>query len=264
MLKKPEFLGPDHAAKFKYQSMAHAYQYRPSYSDEVFDTLGGLLQDTPRNVLDAGCGPGKIVLGLVERVDRIDAVDFSQAMIDEGKALPGGNNSKINWICSAIEDAELFPPYALIVTGASLHWMDWNAVFPRFQKLLTKHGVLAIVEGDRPFNAPWKQAEKALIKTYSTNQNYQPYDMIEQFIHHGIFEKLGEKTTHPVSFTQSVGEYGESFHARESLCKDTMGSEAVQAFDAELTEILKPFSRGNVVTFEVCTRITWGFPLTTL
>jgi trans-aconitate methyltransferase len=259
-IKKPTFLGPDHAVKFKHQSVAAAYKHRPPYADEVFDTLGELVQDTPRNVLDAGCGPGKIALGLVDKVDRVDAVDFSQAMIDEGKARPGGENLKINWICAAIEDAELCPPYALIVAGASLHWMDWTKVFPIFQESLTKNGVLAIVEGDLPFNAPWKSAEKTLIKKYSTNQEYRPYDMIEELIQHKLFEKIGEKTTHPGTFTQTLDAYVESFHSRESLCKEAMGPETVQAFDAELIEIVKPFSKGDVVTFEVCTRITWGCP----
>lgn len=39
MLKKPEFLGSNHADKFKQHSMAHTYQYRPPYSGEVAELM---------------------------------------------------------------------------------------------------------------------------------------------------------------------------------------------------------------------------------
>ena len=62
--------------------MAANYRFRPDHSSEVYDTLSGLLRGRPRTLLDAGCGPGKIGRGLVDRIDRADAVDPSEEKFD--------------------------------------------------------------------------------------------------------------------------------------------------------------------------------------
>src|SRR5439155_17899141 len=103
-----------------------AYRSRPPYPDELFEILAGLISDEPRVVLDAGCGTGEIARPLLGRVDRVDAVDFSPAMIERGRRSPGGDHPNLRWIVGRAEDVPLAPPYALITAGASLHWMDWE------------------------------------------------------------------------------------------------------------------------------------------
>ena len=84
MLPKPEHLGPAYAAQFQDQSVVAAYRFRPPYPDEVFRILADLITDEPRVVLDAGCGDGAIARHLVEQVERIDAIDLSRVMIEQG------------------------------------------------------------------------------------------------------------------------------------------------------------------------------------
>jgi predicted TPR repeat methyltransferase len=81
MQPKPTHLGPAYSAMFRDQSVADAYPHRPPYPAAVFDTLAELITDTPRAILDVGCGTGDIARPLVARVDRVDAVDISAAMI---------------------------------------------------------------------------------------------------------------------------------------------------------------------------------------
>src|SRR5690349_13494055 len=145
MRPKPEFWTPEAAAAFQHPSVARAYRYRPTYSAAVFAILADLVVDQPRHVLDAGCGTGLLARHLIERVDRVDAVDVSEEMIGQGKLLPGGNHPDLNWILGRAEDAPLHPPYSLITTGDSLHWMDWDVVMPRFARMLTPRGRLAVL-----------------------------------------------------------------------------------------------------------------------
>src|ERR1700685_262638 len=104
--------------------MAENYRFRPPYPVEVYDTLLELIRGHPRILLDAGCGTGKITLGLIDQIDRADAVDPSDAMLRVARSLPGAANTKIRWIHAAIEDAPLDSPYGLIVAASSIHWMD--------------------------------------------------------------------------------------------------------------------------------------------
>jgi ubiquinone/menaquinone biosynthesis C-methylase UbiE len=49
--------------------MAANYLARPPYSAQVYDTLLELIRGHPRTLLDAGCGTGKITLGLIDQIE---------------------------------------------------------------------------------------------------------------------------------------------------------------------------------------------------
>src|SRR5437763_15233141 len=98
MLPRPAHLTPDNAARFKDQSVVNFYPLRLPYPPQVFDILVDLLTDEPRAVLDVGAGTGAIACGLVRRVERVDAVDLSPAMIAKGRTLPDGDDPHLRWI----------------------------------------------------------------------------------------------------------------------------------------------------------------------
>ena len=51
-----------------------------------------MIADHPRTVLDLGCGTGYLARPLAPLVDRVDAIDISAAMIEEGKRLLGSDH----------------------------------------------------------------------------------------------------------------------------------------------------------------------------
>jgi SAM-dependent methyltransferase len=257
MLAKPKHLGPDYAAQFKDQSIVDAYQYRPPYPQEVFLILAGLVKETPRVVLDVGCGTGYIARHLVNYVDRVDAVDFSQAMIETGKKLPGGDHPHLNWIHGAVEEVPFMPPYGLVTAAQSLHWMEWAVVLPRFRQLLLPGGYLALIFKDI-MPPPWDIAIREIIGRYSTNKEYQPYDLLAELQSRGLFVKQGEKRTAPVWFRQSVDAYVESWHSRNGLSRDRMEPAAAAAFDEEVRSLITPFCPQGVIEAQLTGYIVWG------
>ncbi len=137
MQPKPENPRTYFANTFKDQRVVDAYRHRPPYPDEVFEILASLIIDEPRAVLDVGAGSGDIARKLVGFVERIDAVDFSQNMIERGKQLPNGDAPHLRWIYGKVEEVQLSPPYALITAGSSIHWLEWEKAFPLFRSVLT-------------------------------------------------------------------------------------------------------------------------------
>ena len=137
---KPRQYWNDYASRFKDRSLAETYELRPPYPAETYKILLSLLGEPRRKVLDVGCGPGKIARRLVNHVEGVDAVDFSQEMIRVGKSLSNGNHRNLRWIKGPVETVQLYPPYDMVTAGASIHWMEWNVVFPRFQEMLTTDG----------------------------------------------------------------------------------------------------------------------------
>src|SRR5215212_9706337 len=100
MQSKPSYLQPYYASQFKDHSIVQAYRHRAPYSPETFDILLRLIEEGggPRYMLDVGCGRGELARPMAALLDRVDAVDFSQAMLEHGKLLPGGDNPRLHWI----------------------------------------------------------------------------------------------------------------------------------------------------------------------
>jgi ubiquinone/menaquinone biosynthesis C-methylase UbiE len=258
MFQKPDYFASKHAEVFQHHSIAEAYQHRPPYSSEVFDTLAELMHGTPRRVLDIGSGTGNIARNLVEQVESIDAVDFSRSMIEQGKHLPNGNHPHLHWLYGRVEEVELNPPYALVTAGESLHWMDWPIVLPRFHELLNPGGYLAVVEQEAEPDR-WTLLSE-IIPHYTTNTGYHPYDMIEALEQQKLLHKVGEKKTAPVPFVQSIDDYIESYHSRSGFSRERMGTEQAQAFDDEAKKILLNIYRDGVIEMQVVGNIVWGIP----
>src|SRR5438876_1056721 len=96
---KPRGLGREYAEQFCDASVAAAYRHRPPYPRELFNILVRLIpdEDQPAIVLDVGCGRGEVARELAARarVERVDAIDLSPAMIERGRALAGGDHPRL-------------------------------------------------------------------------------------------------------------------------------------------------------------------------
>jgi len=261
MEPKPAHLGPHYGAAFEADSIARAYHMRPPYPLELFDTLLKLQPTGPRSVLDLGCGTGEVALGLLGRVDQIDAVDPSEAMLRVARARVGGDDPSIRWICAAAESFEFRGPYSLIVAAESLHWMDWEVVLPKVAQALSERASLALALGRSLEDVPWRAGLAALMDEYSTNREYRPYDLVAELTQRGLFREVGRHATRPVAFQQSIDDYVESFHTRNGFSRVRMRRESAAEFDSALRELVSRSCSAGIVVGETVARVVWGVPL---
>ena len=259
MIPKPKGLSPEYGTQFHDISVAQAYPARPPYPPELFELLLGLVQDTPATVLDLGCGTGDISRHLAQHINRIDAVDPSRAMITRGQMLPGGQHPHIQWIVSSAEDFSYPDTYALVITAESLHWMGWYTVLPRIHHCLAKQGRLAIVLGRSLRNELWMKEVGRLIAQYSTNREYETYDLLFELTRRNLFVPEQRVKTQPISFVQPVADYIESFHSRNGLSRERMGASAT-VFDEQLRTMITQYQPGPLLEFELVAEVVWGRP----
>ena len=268
MLPKPSHFSAEYGAWFKDADIVAAYPTRPPYPESVIRLLVTLCVDAPRTVLDVGCGPGDLARRLAPLVDRVDAVDFSAGMIEQGQRLPGGKAVNLRWILGAAEHAALAPPYALITAGESLHWMDWDVVLPRFGAALTTNGLLAIVE--REWSAPLPLRERLLeiFGRHSPVRDYRPVNLVQELEQRRLFTTLGRQHSETEPWQPSVDEYLESRHSQRGFSRTHMGQATAAAFDADIRQALEACCEQGVIELiggrlqlAIEATIVWGRPL---
>lgn len=224
----------------------------------MFDLLERLITDRPRTVLDLGAGEGSIARPLAERVDHVDALDISPAMIAAGQRLPGGQRANLRWITGAAETAPLGGPYALATAGASLHWMNWDTTLGRVRPVLTDGALLAIADRDYP-DVPWGADLLDIIRRHSRSESFDPrFSLAEAVAARGLLEITGQAATDPVPFRQPVADYIEQFHSTSSLAREWMTAAEAADFDRAVRQAVAPHVTGGTVEFTVVAQLTWG------
>ena len=250
------------AAVFGHAGVADAYRHRPPYPPEVFDILERIIADRPRRVLDLGAGDGALARPLAARVDHVDALDISAAMVEAGRRRPGGGRPNLRWIVGAAETAGLGGPYALVTAGASLHWMSWKPTLTRLAESMTGHAVLAIVEHG-PYDLPWRAELAEVIVRHSRSRGFDPsFSLPDALAAEGLLEITGRATTAPMSFRQPVESFVEQFHSTASLAREWMSAAEAAAFDQAVADVAAPYAAGGVLEMNVVAHLAWGRPTT--
>ncbi len=194
----------------------------------------------------------------------VDAVDPSAEMIRVGRGLPHGDDPKLHWTLGRVEEAELPGGYALAVAGASFHWFDADRALARLHDLLDPGAFLAVINGDHPWQSPWRDAEEVVMIDFVTRmQGRRPeWNRIEiedaRLLEHPLFEPHGEHVTAPAPVRQTVDDYVACQHSRATFTHEVMGPELADAFDAALRGVVEEYADSGSITYLCRTRIEWG------
>jgi ubiquinone/menaquinone biosynthesis C-methylase UbiE len=246
------------ALTFTRPDVATAYQHRPPYPAQVFGILEQLIVGRPRSVLDLGAGEGAIARPLAGRVEHVDALDISPAMIAAGRQRPGGQRPNLRWITGPAETAPLGGPYGLVTAGASLHWMPWEPTLSRLPPVLTDGALLAIVDQGAP-DVPWAAELEQIIGRHSRSTSYDPqFSLPDELAARGLLEITGRQATEPVPFRQAVPDYAEQFHSTSSLAREWMSAAEAAVFRQSVTDAVSPHAVDDIVTVPVVAQLAWG------
>ncbi len=126
--------------KDHFSPLASVYsEFRPTYPDTLLDYVAGLC--TRRELAwDCACGSGQATVGLVERYDRVVAVDASAKQIAAATPHP-----RISYREGRAEASGLAAESVdLVVVAQALHWFDLKRFYAEVQRVLRPGGVLAL------------------------------------------------------------------------------------------------------------------------
>ena len=208
------------------------------------------------HILDLGCGTGELARRLAPHAEAITAIDQSERMVIEAQALRGGNAPNITWIVGRVEDGLLSGPFSCALAAESFHWFDWHALWPRLVEWLPSSR-LVLVER-RELQSPWSDELASLIAAFSTNQDFEPYELLAELTSRRIVSVESRTVLGPDAFRQSIGDYITSIHSRNGFSRDRMSAEAARQFDAAVRAAVSPYVTDGTLALSVETRAAWG------
>jgi SAM-dependent methyltransferase len=259
---KPQGWAATYAAWFELSSVADRYHLRPPYPDQAIQRLAALVDPGARAVLDVGCGLGDLARPLAPLVDRVDAVDRSQAMVTNAQHMPGGSVENIRWMVDLVEEAPLRPPYGLVVCGDSIHWLNWEVALPLFARSLTPGGYLAVVQRHWLSESGLRDAVGPIYARHGANPDFMPLDPVEELQRRGLFERCEEFTTGAEPWRPTTDQLVDCHHSQNGFTLEKMSDP--DGFARELTGALMDCGRlGADGRFDLTVHatITWGRPL---
>jgi SAM-dependent methyltransferase len=257
---KPRHLAPEYAAQFGDEEIAAAYRHRPPYPPETFAILEPLLGSRPRTVLELGAGTGDFTIGLAPLVDNLIAVEPSRPMLERGLRRTNMHRH-VQWLDVAAEDYAFEGPYSGVVAAEAFHWLDWHGILPRIGTSLVSIGHLILVERAVAEPLPWDASLRALVRQYSTNRDYEPYDTVTELEARGLITVGGRARTETVVYAQAAADYLESFHSRNGFSRARLQPGRAREFDESLKTLLARYCPDDTVRLPVQARIVWVRPV---
>jgi SAM-dependent methyltransferase len=258
---KPRHLAADYAAQFGDEAVAAAYRHRPPYPAETFAILEPLLGPPPRCVLELGAGTGDCTIGLALFVDNLIAVEPSRAMLERARHRDGMPEAHVEWLAITAEAYPFDRRYSAVVAGEAFHWLDWYRVLPRIVESLALTGHLILVERTLAEPLPWEPELRVLIREYSTNRDYVPYDTVTELEARGLMAVDGRAQTRATPYRQPVDDYVESFHSRNGFSRARLQAGRAREFDDKLGTLLRRYCPDDAVYLPVQAGIVWGRPV---
>ena len=131
---------------------AHYLRGRPPYSAELVPMLRAECDlDGSGLLVDVGCGPGVLAVGLAAEFANVVGIDPDAAMLEEARRNAAGNGvTNVRWIAGRAEQlADLaVGPARMVTFGQSFHWTERERVAEMVYDLLEPGGSMVLVNHD--------------------------------------------------------------------------------------------------------------------
>jgi SAM-dependent methyltransferase len=253
---KPRGLERRHAEQFCDGAIVDAYAKRPPYPANLDPLFLELAGGPDAHLLDLGCGTGELARRLAPRVRAITAIDRSANMIARARTLPGGDAPNVGWIVASVEDAPVTGPFTAALAAQSFHWFDWPVLLRRLVDWLPTRRL--ILTDRKEAAGPWSDALTELYQRFSTNQEFERFDLVDELLARRYLIVEGRLAPRPDPFPQSIDDYVTSLHSQNGFSRDRMSAADARAFDAAVRDAVTPHARDGVLTIPVTTRVVWG------
>lgn len=154
----------------RFQAAAQHYHARPPYAPRLFRWLSeecGLGADD--RVMDLGCGPGVIAIGVAPYVGSVLGVDPEPEMLRRAQAATeaAGLEDKIAFVEGSSNDlGPELGTFTMVTMGRSFHWMDRVETLRRLETIVRPSGMIVLFNSS-PLRTGWQREYRELLARYT-------------------------------------------------------------------------------------------------
>ena len=154
-----------------FKDTAYYYSlYRPVYPASLIRFLVSKFSlDGTGQMLDLGCGDGRLALRFSDWVEQIVGVDLEHEMIEVAKSLSQETRvPNVEWFIGDIEKykSESNKYFRFVTIAKAFHWMDRPLVLETLYDMISIGGGLAIIDNYSPNKVilPWQKKVDEVVK----------------------------------------------------------------------------------------------------
>jgi len=221
--------------------------YPPAFFSTVAERLA-LRRDM--SLLDAGCGPGLLAIGLASYVGSCVGVDPEPGMIRAARAAAKEAGIELRLIEGRLEELpESVGTFDLVTIGRALHWLDRAVSLRVLDRVVAADGAI-ISCGSKAESNRWLKAYEEVRSAFASEKDGRYYR-----IDHGAwfagsrFRVVDEITVghcHRVAVTDLIGRA----LSKSNTSREVLGDRR-QAFEAAVTRVLEPFAVNGFLDEEI-------------
>ena len=248
--------------KRRFRSAAEHYlRGRPAYAEHLFERvalLTGMIVERDA-VLDLGCGPGQIALGLAPYSGPIMAMDPEPEMLRIAAAMAEAATHDLGRKIRFIEGSsfDLTPElgtFHLVAIGRAFHWMARRDTLQRLDGMIEPGGHIALFSDKHP-ELPencWRKVYDAVLDKYSAEDGARKLRKSAEFGSHesvllaSPFSRL-ERIGVIEQRATAIADFDARLLSLSSVSRDKIGARADEMI-AEFRAAMAPYIVHGQVT----------------
>ena len=241
-------------------------QYRPLYSSSLIRYLRNKFSlDGNSNMLDLGCGDGRLSLRFSDWFEKVVGLDTEPEMIQEAERISKEIRAEnTEWLIGDLEKYKRNnnTTFRLVTIAKAFHWMDRPRVLESLYEMIVVGGGIAIIDNYSPNEVllPWQQTVQEVVKHWYGNERRagnitysHPTVSHEEIISGSKFDlEIHQLTSYEQIWTLDsiIGNhYSSSFGAKRFLGKN------VDLFEKHLKDELLAIDKNGVFKEQINTSV---------
>jgi Methyltransferase domain len=228
--------------------------YREPYPEAVFARIASRLGLAGKeNLIDIGCGPAPLAIGLAPFVASCTGVDPESEMIGFARSAARKAGVRLKLIQARAEELpETVGKFNVVTIGRALHWLDREPMLRVLEWLVKAGGFVVVCNAalsDAPINF-WAERYDEIRRAWSSETDRRRYQIDFNAWFAGsrfrLIDKLIVTERHQLSAADLIGRA----YSRSTTSPAVIGNRRA-SFEAEVLAAMRPFEQNGILHEEI-------------